>query len=128
MVKEANDEFEKLSRSPREFVEGILAKYVATLPLDDLNASGKAKGDLKIIEVAIADLQEIGRRARRGQDAIYARCGVCPEWQASEHLSHSIHVVIACLEDILCLAMQGVSALAEADFLGELMYMQELFH
>ncbi|KIN97246.1 hypothetical protein M404DRAFT_32467 [Pisolithus tinctorius Marx 270] len=124
MVKDAKDELVAYAPAPRSFVEGILRKYIDSMPdnSDDELTVKSLTGDLSIIEDAIATVEKIHSKALKGQVAIYEMCGVCPEWRASEQVCSGIRELTILLEDILCLAMEGTSTLAEAHFLGELAY------
>lgn len=117
VVKDAKDELVELTGTPRQFAQRTLAEYVASLSNED-----GEDGDLTIFDRAIARVQQIHAKAHCGQDAIYVRCGVCPEWQASDQVCRSIRLVIAFLEGIYCIAMEGTCALAEADFLDQLVF------
>ncbi|KAI6151213.1 hypothetical protein BKA82DRAFT_4353069 [Pisolithus tinctorius] len=124
MVKDAKDELVAYAPAPRSFVEGILGKYIDSMPddSDDELTAKSSTGDLSVIEDAIATVEKIHSKALKGQVAIYEMCGVCPEWRASEQVCSGIRELTILLEDILCLAMEGTSTLAEAHFLGELAY------
>ncbi|KAI5999682.1 hypothetical protein EDD15DRAFT_2363000 [Pisolithus albus] len=128
VVKEAKDELLAYALAPRAFVEQILEKYIDSMPNDSDNEfSAKAsEGDQSIIETAIATVEKIHSKVVRGQVAVYEMCGVCPEWRATEQVCSGIQELIILLEDILCLAIQGTSMLAEAHFLGELAYQKYL--
>ena len=125
MVKEAKDDLINYALAPQTLVERILQEYLDSMPNDSDDEFGAAKsctGDLRIIEAALATVEKFHVKALKGQVAIYEMCGVCPEWRASEQVCHGIKELIVMLEDILCLAMEGTSILAEAHFLGELAY------
>ena len=125
MVKEAKDDLINYALAPQTLVERILQEYLDSMPNDSDDEFGAAKsctGDLCVIEVALAMAKKIHVKALKGQVAIYEMCSVCLEWRASEQVCHRIKELIIMLEDILCLAMEGTSILAEAHFLGELAY------
>ena len=126
MVKEAKDELVEYAPAPRPFVEKVLGEYINSIPDDSDDEfdvlANSSMGDLSIIEVALATVKEIHGKAQKGQMAVYEMCGVCPEWLAIDQVCKGTKDLIIMLEDILCLAMQGPSMLAEAHFLGELAY------
>ncbi|KIJ14162.1 hypothetical protein PAXINDRAFT_13076 [Paxillus involutus ATCC 200175] len=121
IVKHTKDRLVAHAKSPQAFTEEILNQYIESMPADD-EEEDSGSGDIGIIERAIEMVASIHVEAHRGQDAIYQMCGVFPEWQASNEVCQLMKLVISLLEDILCLAMLGASALAEAHFLGELMF------
>ena len=126
MVKEAKDELVEYAPAPRPFVEKVLGEYINSVPDDSDDElevlANSSVGNLSIIEVALATVENIHSKAQKGQVAIYEMCGVCPEWLATDQVCKGTKDLIIMLEDILCLAMQGPSTLAEAHFLGELAY------
>ncbi|KIK15820.1 hypothetical protein PISMIDRAFT_114603, partial [Pisolithus microcarpus 441] len=124
VVKEAKGELITLAPAPRKFVEGILEQYIDSIPndSDDEHSAKSGTGDLRIMETAIAKVEEIYSRALKGRVTLYEMCGVCPEWRATEDVCKGIRELIVLLEDVLCLAIQGTSTLAEAHFLDELAY------
>ncbi|KAH7916997.1 hypothetical protein BV22DRAFT_1135799 [Leucogyrophana mollusca] len=119
IVKEAKDDLIALTGAPRSFVEGVLQEFVATM---DCESSDNSDGDLNILDRALASIETIHDKAHKGQDKIYEMCGLCVEWHAADVVCKGIRNVVAMLEDIYCLAMQGGAELAEAHMLGELMY------
>ena len=124
MVKKAKDELIEYAPAPRTFVEKILGEYVDSMPIDPDNEfeTESSMGDLSVIETALAKVKKIYSKAQKGQVKIYEMCGVCPEWRATEQVCRGIKELIIMIEDILCLALQGATTLAEAHFLGELAY------
>ena len=126
MVKEAKDELVEYAPAPRPFVEKVLDEYIKSIPDDsddELDVlTNSSMGNLSIIEVALATVEKIHGKAQKGQVAVYEMCGVCPEWLATDQVCKGTKDLIIMLEDILCLARQGPSTLAEAHFLGELAY------
>lgn len=124
-VKDMKDELIAYAPRPHDFMEGILTAYIDSMPNDTNDEYGEAKsceGDLSIIETAISTIEKFFTKANTGHMAIYEICGICPEWRATEQVCQGIKMLIVMLKDILCLAMQGTSMLAEAHFLEELAY------
>ena len=125
MVKEAKDELVVYAPAPRSFAEEILGKYIDSMPNDDDEHGLKSTtGDLDIIKKAVATVEEIYQKAQKGQTNIYEMCGICPEWRATDQVCRGIQELLVMLEDILCLAIMGISTLAEAYFFGELAYLK----
>ena len=124
MVKEAKDELVEYAPAPRSFIEKLLGEYIDSMPSDLDNEFGakSSTGDLTIIETALAKVEKIQAKAQKGQVSVYEMCGVCPEWRATEQVCQGVRELIVMIEDILCLALQGTSTLAEAYFLGKLAY------
>ncbi|KAF8834461.1 hypothetical protein BDN67DRAFT_1016483 [Paxillus ammoniavirescens] len=121
IVKDAKDKVVALINIPQAFTHRILNDYIVSMPMDG-DEEGEGSGDLEIIERAIAAVEVIHAKGHKGTDSLYQMCSVCPEWHACEQVCQFIQVTVAMFKDILCLAMEGESSLAEAHFLGKLMY------
>lgn len=110
---------EMIGDDPCTFTKDILHLYVQSLLVDDCSTNG----DVTIIENAMTKVQKLLNDAIPAQDQILNFCGISPEWQATDSVTRFLRTVLAYIEDILRLVMfEGASGLAEAQFLGELMY------
>ncbi|KAI5988851.1 hypothetical protein F5J12DRAFT_786788 [Pisolithus orientalis] len=80
-MQDAKDKLVAYALAPQSFIEGILRKYIDSMPddSDDELAAKSLTGDLSIIEDTIATVEKIHSKALKGQVAIYEMCGVCPE-------------------------------------------------
>ncbi|KAG1844092.1 hypothetical protein C8R48DRAFT_780380 [Suillus tomentosus] len=123
ILKETKDVFVSLVKSPTEFVQGTLKKFLDTVPDTAADTCIVQKGDVTVIQDAIDSIQDLHHEAHRGQDMILQMCGICDEWKAGNAICEAMRLVIALLDDILDHAsMSGVTDIAIAHELGELMY------
>ncbi|KAG1746444.1 hypothetical protein EDB19DRAFT_1905896 [Suillus lakei] len=120
VIKIVKDQMmEMVGDDPCTFTKDIVRLYVQSLLVDDCST----KGDITIIENAMTKVQKLLNHAIPAQDQILNFCGISPEWHATDSVTRFLRTVLAYLEDILSLVMfEGASGLAEAEFLGELMY------
>ncbi|KAG2739489.1 hypothetical protein P692DRAFT_20822972 [Suillus brevipes Sb2] len=110
---------EMVGDDPCTFTKDIVHLYVQSLLVDDCST----KGDITIIENAMTKVQKLLNHAIPAQDQILNFCGISPEWHVTDSVTRFLRTVLAYLEDILSLVMfEGASGLAEAEFLGELLY------
>ncbi|KAG2063137.1 hypothetical protein BDR04DRAFT_1123471 [Suillus decipiens] len=118
VVKLAKDDFMQHIKSLQTFIIGVLAKYTKSIP----DTPG-GHGDREILKDTMSDIKDFLDRASRGQDGILQLCGVNDEWCAADQVCRCMRDTIAMVEDIYCLTLSnGDSGLAEAHFLGELLY------
>ncbi|KAG1794442.1 uncharacterized protein HD556DRAFT_1443004 [Suillus plorans] len=123
ILKETKDAFVSLVKSPTEFVQGVLMKFLDTIPDDAAETRTIQKGDITTIQDAINSIEDLHCEVHRGLDTILEMCGVCDEWKAGNDICQSMRLVVTQLDDILCHAsMSGVTEVAIAYELGELMY------
>ncbi|KAG2746069.1 hypothetical protein P692DRAFT_20820443 [Suillus brevipes Sb2] len=124
ILKEAKDKFVLLVKSPTEFIQVVLKNFLDTIP-DDADTHTIKKGDITVIQDAINSIEDLHRESHRGQDMILQMCGVCNEWKAGNEICQAMRLVVAQLDDILIHAsVSGVTEIAIAHELGELMYQQ----
>ncbi|KAG0697140.1 hypothetical protein DFH29DRAFT_878908 [Suillus ampliporus] len=120
IIKNVKDQMlEMIGDDPCTFTKGILHLYVQSALMDNCSTNG----DVSIIENTMMKVQKLLDNAIPVQDQILNFCGISPEWQATDSVTRLLRTVLAYLEDILSLVMfNGASGLAEAQFLGELLY------
>jgi hypothetical protein len=110
---------ELIGNDPITFTKDILLLYTESLLVDNCST----KGDVTIIEDAMSKVQKLFDDMIPMQDQILNFCGISPEWHATDSVTRFLRTVLAYLEDILSLVLfEGASGLAEAQFLGELLY------
>ncbi|KAG2757669.1 hypothetical protein P692DRAFT_20867217 [Suillus brevipes Sb2] len=110
---------ELIGNDPIAFTKDILLLYTESLLVDNCST----KGDVSIIENAMTKVQNLLDVMIPMQDQILNFCGISPEWHATDSVTRYLRMVLAYLEDILSLVLfEGASGLAEAQFLGELLY------
>lgn len=103
---------------PCTYVEGIFQEYAKSMADDD-----ETDGDISIINKSMSKVEKILDRAIPIQDEILNFCGLSDEWRSADSVTRFLRTVVAYLEDIQCLVLLGgVSELANAHMLGELMY------
>ncbi|KAH7904783.1 hypothetical protein BJ138DRAFT_1119087 [Hygrophoropsis aurantiaca] len=123
LVKDAKDELlELVGGAPRTYVGSVLHKFVATMEYSESAEDDDSDRDVSVITRAIDAIEDIHAKGHAGQDTIYEMCGVCEEWFAADQICRAMRNIVAMLEDIYCLALEGGVALAEAHMLGHLMY------
>lgn len=111
-------------KSPTEFIQGVLKNFLDTIP-DDADTHTFKKGDITVIQDAIHSIENLHCESHRGLDMILQMCGVCDEWKAGNEICLAMRLVVAQLDDILIHAsVSGVTEIAIAHELGELMYQQ----
>jgi len=113
-----DDMLSLIGSDPCTYVEGIFQEYVKSMADDD-----ETNGDISIIDKSMAKVEKILNHAIPVQDEILNFCGLSTEWHAADSVTRFLRTVMAYLEDIQCLVLLGgVSELANAHRLGELMY------
>jgi hypothetical protein len=119
-IKHIKDQMlELIGNDPITFTKDILLLYTESLLVDNCST----KGDVTIIEDAMSKVQKLFDDMIPMQDQILNFCGISPEWHATDSVTRFLRTVLAYLEDILSLVLfEGASGLAEAQFLGELLY------
>ncbi|KAG1843692.1 hypothetical protein C8R48DRAFT_780533 [Suillus tomentosus] len=118
VVKHAKDDFMQHIKSPQAFIISVSAKYTKSIPDTPIS-----HGDRDILKDAMSSIENFLDRASQGQDGILTLCGVSDEWRAADQVCRRMRDTIAMIEDIYCLTLSdGDSGLAEAHFLGELLY------
>ncbi|KAG1781017.1 hypothetical protein EV702DRAFT_1193858 [Suillus placidus] len=121
-LKGIKDEMLALVPEPCAFTEGILLRYVRSLPDE-----GRGKGDTSIIENARAQVEGLLRRATPMVDSIKDFCGVSDESRAADSVSRFLSTALAYLDDIqYFLDIEGISELTVAHSMGEMMYQKRL--
>lgn len=110
---------ELIVNDPSTFTKDILLLNTKSLLVNNCST----KRDVTIIENAMTKVQKLLNNMIPLQDQILNFCGILPEWYATDSVTHFLRTVLAYLDNILSLVLfNGASGLAEAQFLGELLY------
>ncbi|KAG1780891.1 hypothetical protein EV702DRAFT_1042600 [Suillus placidus] len=113
ILKDTKDVFVSLVKSPAKFAQGVLKKFLDTIPDDAAETHMIQKGDITIIQDTINSIKDLHCEVHRGLDTILEMCGVCDEWKAGNDICQSM-------------SMLGVTEIAIAYEMGELMYQRKI--
>ncbi|KAG1775721.1 hypothetical protein EV702DRAFT_1046627 [Suillus placidus] len=90
ILKETKDVFVSLVKSPAKFAQGVLKKFLNTIPDDAAETRTIQKGDITVIQDTINSIEDLHCKVHRGLDTILEMCGVCNEWKAGNNICQSM--------------------------------------